>query len=569
MLRGLPRHKLLRNIAVTPDDLFLISDGAEAMKKLTFAQKLWLPLYVSLACLIAVTGFDAWTLHGVRIEERKNDLANNADNVVSLVTQYAELERRGVLTRDAAQKEAMERIKGMRFGNDGYYTVMTDQPRMLMHPFKPELIGKVLGDFRDANGTALYRDAVNVAKANGSGFIRYVWPRPGEEQPAAKLTRVATFKPWGWIFLNGVYIDDIDRAFYRSLLRSGCILVIAALVLSIVVVLLNRALRRSLGGDPDVTAEAARRIAGGDLSMLVDTRGAGERSVLYAIEEMRHQLAHVVGAIRNSTESIWSASQEIAVGNSDLSQRTEEQAASLQETTSSMEQITSMVTSNADNALRANELAGTASEIADRGGEVVGKVVETMQDISDSSAKIAEIVGVIEGIAFQTNILALNAAVEAARAGEQGRGFAVVASEVRSLALRAAAAAKDVKLLVQDSVSRVSGGSALVSEAGAAIREMVGAVKRVDSIIHEIAAASSEQSTGIQEVGKAISQMDAVTQQNAALVEQAAAAAQSLSEQANGLARVVATFRLPDADHGSEIDVEPVASTKTADVSVA
>jgi methyl-accepting chemotaxis protein len=396
-----------------------------------------------------------------------------------------------------------------------------------------------------------------------------VWPRPGEERPAPKLTRVATFKPWGWIFLNGVYTDDIDRAFYDSLLRSGCILVIAALLLSAVIVLLNRALRRSLGGDPELASEVARRIAGGDLSMPVDTRNASRRSVLYAIEEMRNQLAHVVAAIKGSTELIRTATQEIAVGNGDLSQRTEEQAASLQETASSMEQITSMVTNNADSAVRANELASSASVIADRGGEVVGKVVETMHDISNSSAKIAEIVGVIEGIAFQTNILALNAAVEAARAGEQGRGFAVVASEVRSLALRAAAAAKDVKILVQDSVSRVDGGSALVSDAGTAIREIVGAVKRVDAIIHEIAAASNEQSTGIREVGKAISQMDAVTQQNAALVEQAAAAAHSLSEQADGLARVVATFRLPDPGHYPEIGTPSVASTETADVAVA
>ncbi|MFP3553163.1 methyl-accepting chemotaxis protein [Paraburkholderia sp. SIMBA_049] len=539
------------------------------MKTLTFAQKLWLPLYLSLVCLTAITGFDAWSLRDVRVEERKNDLANNADNVVSLVSQYAELERRGALTRDAAQREALERIKGLRFGKDGYYTVMTDEPKMLMHPFRQELVGKVLGDFRDANGTPLYRDAVNVARANGSGFIRYVWPRPGEERPAPKLTRVATFKPWGWIFLNGVYTDDIDRAFYGSLLRSGCILVIAALLLSAVIVLLNRALRRSLGGDPELASEVARRIAGGDLSVPVDTRNASRRSVLYAIEEMRNQLAHVVAAIKGSTELIRTATQEIAVGNGDLSQRTEEQAASLQETTSSMEQITSMVTNNADNAVRANELASSASVIADRGGEVVGKVVETMHDISNSSAKIAEIVGVIEGIAFQTNILALNAAVEAARAGEQGRGFAVVASEVRSLALRAAAAAKDVKILVQDSVNRVDGGSALVSDAGTAIREIVGAVKRVDAIIHEIAAASNEQSTGIQEVGKAISQMDAVTQQNAALVEQAAAAAHSLSEQADGLARVVSTFRLPDTGHYPEIGTPPVASMEPADVALA
>ena len=176
------------------------------MKTLTFAQKLWLPLYVSLGCLTALTGWDAWSLRDVRIEERKNDLANNADNVVSLVSQYAELERRGVLTRDAAQKEAMERIRGMRFGKDGYYTVMTDEPKMLMHPLKPELIGRSLGSFRDANGTPLYRDAVNVAKLSGSGFIRYVWPRPGEERPVPKLTRVSTFKP---------RLDFSQRRLYR------------------------------------------------------------------------------------------------------------------------------------------------------------------------------------------------------------------------------------------------------------------------------------------------------------------------------------------------------------------
>jgi methyl-accepting chemotaxis protein len=230
-----------------------------------------------------------------------------------------------------------------------------------------------------------------------------------------------------------------------------------------------------------------------------------------------------------------------------------------------MEQMTSVVTNNADNARHANELASTASDIADRGGDLVDKVIGTMQEISDSSARIAEIVSVMEGIAFQTNILALNAAVEAARAGEQGRGFAVVASEVRSLALRAAAAAKDVKVLIHESVTRVESGSALVSETGTAIREIVGAVKRVDAIVHEIAAASNEQSTGIQQVGLAISQMDSVTQQNAALVEQAAAAAQSLSEQANGLAQVVAAFRLEAGGHGEGSPTHRPVSTEIAD----
>lgn len=525
------------------------------MKRLTFAQQLWLPLLLSLACLTALTGFDAWSLHQVRIEERENDLANNADNVVSLVQHYADLAEHGVLTRDAAKKEALERIKAMRFGKDGYYTVMTDEPRMLMHPFKPELVGRALGDFKDANGTLLYRDAVSVAKADGTGFIRYVWPRPGEERPVPKLTRVATFKPWGWIFLNGVYTDDIDAAFHRSLIRSGLILVVVALAMSAVTITSNRELQSSLGGDPAYAAESARRIASGDLSVPINTRGTGSQSLLYAMEGMRAQLASTVGAIKGSAESIATATKEIAAGNSDLSQRTEEQAASLQETASSMEQMTSMVTNNADNAVHANEMARTASGVADRGGELVDRVIGTMQEISNSSAKIAEIVSVIEGIAFQTNILALNAAVEAARAGEQGRGFAVVASEVRSLALRAAAAARDVKTLIQESVTRVETGSALVSETGTAIREIVGAVKRVDAIVHEIAAASNEQSAGIQQVGKAISQMDSITQQNAALVEQAAAAAQSLSGQAGGLADIVEAFRL-EAAHRSESNAD-------------
>jgi methyl-accepting chemotaxis protein len=539
------------------------------VKTLTFAQKLWLPLILNLVCLTAITAFDAWSLHQVRIEERENDLADNADNVVSLVRQYADLEQRGVLTRDAAQKEAMERVKGMRFGKDGYYTIMTGEPKMLMHPFKADLIGRALGDFRDADGTLLYRDAVNVAKASGAGFIRYVWPRPGEDRPVLKLTRVSSFKPWGWIFLNGVYVDDIDTAFHQSLVRSCAILAAVALMLSGVIIVINRGLQRSLGGEPDYAAETARRIASGDLSVQVNTRGTSEHSLLHAMERMRTQLARTVGAIKDSTESITSATHEIAVGNSDLSQRTEEQAASLQQTTSSMEQMTSVVTNNADNALHANELASTASDIADRGGELVDKVIGTMQEISDSSARITEIVSVIEGIAFQTNILALNAAVEAARAGEQGRGFAVVASEVRSLALRAAAAAKDAKVLIQESVTRVESGSALVSETGTAIREIVGAVRRVDSIVHEIAAASNEQSAGIQQVGVAISQMDSVTQQNAALVEQAAAAAQSLSEQANGLARVVAAFRLETSGQGQGSPTHRRVSTEVADVDIA
>jgi len=259
------------------------------------------------------------------------------------------------------------------------------------------------------------------------------------------------------------------------------------------------------------------------------------------------QLTSIVTQIKDSTDSINTAAREIAQGNTDLSQRTEEQASSLEETASSMEELTSTVKQNSENARQANQLAIGASTVAVRGGEVVGEVVSTMQSISDASKKIADIISVIDGIAFQTNILALNAAVEAARAGEQGRGFAVVATEVRSLAQRSAAAAKEIKSLIGDSVERVDAGSKLVGEAGQTMQEVVQAVKRVTDIMAEISAASMEQSSGIEQVNTAVTQMDEVTQQNAALVEEAAAAAESLEEQAQSLAQAVSVFRLDGA----------------------
>ncbi|CAH0446040.1 Methyl-accepting chemotaxis protein II [Ralstonia syzygii subsp. syzygii] len=270
------------------------------------------------------------------------------------------------------------------------------------------------------------------------------------------------------------------------------------------------------------------------------------------LQDMQRGLIRTIETMRGGSDSIASATKQIAAGNMDLSQRTEEQASSLEETASSMEELTSIVKQNADNARQASTLAVNASDIAVKGGEVVGRVVETMAGINDSSKKIADIIGVIEGIAFQTNILALNAAVEAARAGEQGRGFAVVAGEVRSLAQRSAGAAKEIKALISDSVGRVENGTTLVAEAGTVIDEVLVAVKRVTDIMGEISAASAEQSSGIEQVNQAVNQMDEVTQQNAALVEEAAAAAQSLEEQAGLLREAVASFRLP---HGGEARV--------------
>jgi methyl-accepting chemotaxis protein-1 (serine sensor receptor) len=295
-----------------------------------------------------------------------------------------------------------------------------------------------------------------------------------------------------------------------------------------------------------LAVKVARTVAEGDLRSRIVVRGNDEtRDLLDALRTMNERLTDIVGRVRDSSGSIATAVGEIAAGNSDLSQRTEEQAASLQQTAATMEELTSTVRLNSENAQQASSLAANASEVAQRGSLVVGRVVETMTGISQRSAQIADITGIIEGISFQTNILALNAAVEAARAGEQGRGFAVVASEVRSLAQRSSSAAKEIKELISASVQTVQDGSALAGEAGKTMSDMTQAVARVTDIMGEIAAASIEQSRGIEQVNMTITQMDEVTQQNAALVEQAAAASRSLEVQGRQLGETVSTFRMP------------------------
>jgi len=323
---------------------------------------------------------------------------------------------------------------------------------------------------------------------------------------------------------------------------------------------ITRGLIKQLGGEPDYTTRIAGSIAHGNLAIAIDTRTAEKGSLLAEMNGMRNSLVDIVGQVRRGTETIGTASREIAAGNIDLSSRTELQASSLEKTASAMETLTTTVRQNAEHAREANQLAASASDVARKGGDVVSQVVGTMGEINSSASKIADIIGVIDGIAFQTNILALNAAVEAARAGEQGRGFAVVASEVRNLAQRSAAAAKEIKTLIGDSVEKVERGSKLVGQAGVTMDEVVASVKRVTDIMGEIANASAEQSAGIEQVNMSIIEMDSMTQQNAALVEEAAAAAQSLQDQAGELSRVVSIFKLVEGEEGAALAPAPVAS---------
>jgi len=350
---------------------------------------------------------------------------------------------------------------------------------------------------------------------------------------------------------TGVY--QASRSFMIALVLGS---VAVGLALGAVI---TRSLTRQLGGEPDYAVQIAGAIADGDLTVDIRTASHDSSSLLYAMKGMRDKLVSIVSQVRSGTETINTASGEIAQGNLDLSSRTEEQASSLEETASSMEELTSTVRQNAENARQANVLAGAASDVASKGGAVVGQVVQTMDSINASSRKIVDIISVIDGIAFQTNILALNAAVEAARAGEEGRGFAVVAAEVRNLAQRSSQAAKEIKILIGDSVAQVEIGARLVQDAGQTMDEVVASVRRVADIMQDITAASAEQSAGIEQVNQAVVQMDQVTQQNAALVEEAAAAAESLQDQAVALTELVGVFRL-HAQQGAPV---PAASNVT------
>ena len=369
--------------------------------------------------------------------------------------------------------------------------------------------------------------------------------------------------------LTKLQLDEAQNEFAQASARYATIRVVAIASIAgglLCAGLFGWLITRSVTVPMNRARDAAARVADGDLTVDLRAQGTDETAqLLGALANMKDSLTRIVGGVRQSAESVATASSQIAQGNNDLSQRTEQQAAALEETAASMEQLSATVKQNADNAKQANQLALSASSVAVRGGDVVGQVVDTMKGINDSSKKIADIISVIDGIAFQTNILALNAAVEAARAGEQGRGFAVVASEVRNLAGRSADAAREIKSLINASVARVEQGSALVDQAGATMTQVVGSIKRVTDIMGEISAASTEQSAGVAQVGEAVSQMDKATQQNAALVEEGAAAAESLKVQAQHLVQAMAVFKLSHADQpGSNAPTPATAPAPSA-----
>ena len=458
----------------------------------------------------------------------------------------------GVTGVDIALSSLQKTVEPIRIYETGFASVISHKG-IYVADRDPNNVGKDIGRGESLD---LARAAIDGGRSIQTHFV--------SERLKTEVTRVYVPIHLGhskdpWSFAVTVPDDTILADVQQLRISSAALGLISVVLVSLgLSVALTRLVLRPIGGEPDDATAMAARVAQGDLSQPIQVRSNDSASLMAQLQQMQNSLAAVVANVRQGAEGVASASAQISQGNHDLSARTESQASALEQTAASMEQLSSTVTQNADNARHATQLARTASNVAAQGGEAVARVISTMKDINDSSHKIADIIGVIDGIAFQTNILALNAAVEAARAGEQGRGFAVVASEVRSLAGRSAEAAKEIRALIDTSVSRVEVGAAQVDQAGSTMAEVVKSIQQVANLMGEISAASSEQSAGVGQVGEAIVQMDQTTQQNAALVEEMAAAASSLQTQASDLVATVAVFQL---GHGSPVQASRAAPT--------
>ena len=523
----------------------------------TLNTRVWMVMAVVVLGLIGQTVMSGIESRRVQMAVLANTLEQHVTAAIAIADAYHARAVKGETSDLEARIAALDDIQAMRWSNKtGYVFAFDSALTMRMHPLRSADIGKNIRGDVDGNGFHQYVAMLDADTKEGHGMTRYTQIMPKTNELKDKISYSSWYKPWDLHFISGAYFDDIDAAFRaqleKDLLRSGAIAALALLV----VWLSMSSIRTTVGGEPRDAVHIAGRIAGGDLRS--DGGEYASASLLGALERMRGTLSSIVSEVQEGAHVVSTTSAEIARGNDDLSQRTQEQASSLEETAASMEEMTATVKQNAENATAADRLSRHARGEAEKGGAVVGEAMEAMRAIGDSSRRIGDIVGLIDEIAFQTNLLALNAAVEAARAGEQGRGFAVVAAEVRRLAQSSAAASREIKSLIAESGERVEVGASLVEQSSVALRDIVASVKKVTDIVAEIAAASAEQSAGVEQVNLAIAQIDQVTQENAALVEEAAAAAKSMQDQAHSLSDQVAFFTV---DGGTR----PVARTSAAE----
>lgn len=502
---------------------------------------------ISLAFMLPMLVLVAWLLkaeYDTSLMERQTATRQHVEIAQGVLAWAHAQEVAGTLTREQAQATALQLIGQLRYDSQEYFWINDMHPRMVMHPFAPQLNGQDVSNYQDPNGRPLFMEMIEIVRKDGKGFVHYQWTKPGQSEPVDKISYVYGFAPWGWVLGSGIYVDDVEAAFWR---QASWVLVCVLLTMALGGYLFFSFYRVMDGGLRE-TRRHLRAMTGGDLTTSPSPWGKDEAAqLMIELHKMQESLRAMVWQVRGSSDEILHSAQEIASGSLDLSRRTEHTAANLQESASAMEEIASTVAHNTDYAQQAAQQAQHNAHAAQQGGAVMGQVVGTMDGIHAASSKISDIIGTIDSIAFQTNLLALNAAVEAARAGEQGRGFAVVAAEVRNLAGRSAEAAKEIKQLIGDSVHKIEGGTLIVRQAGQNIGEIVSSSQQVHRLLDEVAAGAREQNQGIAQIGQSLHDLDRMTQQNAALVEETVAAAAAMRDQANTLAQAVARFQMPQA----------------------
>ena len=517
--------------------------GVRLFRNMQFTSK---ALIISLSFLIPLLSVLGWVVNQQyqdNLQNRMNATRQHVEIACGIVSWARDQEIAGKLDRAQAQALARSELEKIRYDNSEYFWINDMQPRMIMHPTKPELNDKDLSAIKDPHGLALFVAMVDVVQKQGKGFVYYQWPKPGSEQPVDKISYVQGFSPWGWIIGSGVYSGDIWDTFVHQLTMITAMVIFSLFLAGYLFLSFYHVMRGGL----KETSRHLQAIAEGNLATLPTPWGHDEiASLMTDLGAMQNALRDVISQVRESSNNIFHSSNEIASGAIDLSVRTEQAATSLEETASAMEEIGSTAANMTELTKVSSKIARENAEVAIRGGRVMQELITTMDGIRDSSTKISEITGTIDSIAFQTNILALNAAVEAARAGEQGRGFAVVASEVRILAQRSASAAKEIKDLIGSSVEQIVSGTSVVREAGKTIETIVSTSQNVDQMLGQVAVGASEQDIGLRQIGVAVHELDKMTQQNAALVEETAAAASAMANQAQVMSEDVARFGLPE-----------------------